>query len=44
MSTAKGVPSRSQNGRSMKARPPQQREQSACASAVAAPQATQRGG
>src|SRR3954470_23718368 len=42
-STANGVPSRSQNGRSMKRIPLQQAAQSVCGTPFAAPQATHRG-
>jgi hypothetical protein len=43
-STAKGVPRRSQKGRSMKAISDQQRAQSVCGSPVAPPQPMQVGG
>ena len=43
-STANGVPSRSQNGRSMKRNPAQHAPHRLCGSPVAVPQATQTGG
>src|SRR3712207_2926788 len=43
-SAARGVPSRSQKGRSIGARPAQQRAQGRCGSAVAPPQPMQVGG